>query len=135
MFAGNTTAIASLLFASAYSAQGDISAAAHNLSESIASAALPSAEQKQAITQTIQYALQYGYQFNFPSIRALMVLVTPALLANQADTIPDSFAQVHPLCIFRMHSLCYATCDNLLKESIETPPHVKDSIQKPPNAH
>ena len=56
MFAGNTTAIASLLFVSAYSAQGDISAAAHNLSALIASAALPSAEQKQAITQTIQYA-------------------------------------------------------------------------------
>ena len=114
MFAGNTTAIASLLFVSAYSAQGDISAAAHNLSASIASAALPSAEQKQAITQTIQYALQYGYQQHFPSIPALTVLVTAALLANQADTLPVSFAQLYPLCIFRMHSLCWAISEKLL---------------------
>lgn len=57
--------------------------------------------------------LQYGDQEHFPSIRALTVLVTAALLANQADTLPDSFAQVHPLCIFRMHALCWATCEKL----------------------
>jgi hypothetical protein len=75
---------------------------------------LPSAEQKQAITQTIQYALQYGYQQHFPSIPALTVLVTAALLANQADTLPVSFAQLYPLCIFRMHSLCWAISEKLL---------------------
>ncbi|KAL0044718.1 hypothetical protein WJX82_006758 [Trebouxia sp. C0006] len=60
-------------------------------------AALRSASTQSGLGNTTAIAslLFYGDQEHFPSIRALTVLVTAALLANQADTLPDSFAQAN----------------------------------------
>ena len=94
--AGNTTVLASLLFGSAYLAQGNLALAAQNLSDTILDDALALSKIQQAYKEAIQYA--YEANPDSPSIDAITVLVAAAVISKQAGVLADSFAQVGLRC-------------------------------------
>ncbi|KAL3148691.1 hypothetical protein ABBQ38_014105 [Trebouxia sp. C0009 RCD-2024] len=98
---GNTAVLASLLFQSAFSyvAEGNSTAAAQNLSATVTSAGLPASVQQQAFNEAIQHALQAAAVSVLPgpSNDTIAVLIAAAVATQQADAIPDSFAEVHLL--------------------------------------
>lgn len=101
LLAGNTAVLASLLFQSAFSyvAEGNSTAAAQNLSATVTSAGLPASVQQQAFNEAIQHALQAAAVSVLPgpSNDTIAVLIAAAVATQQADAIPDSFAEVHLL--------------------------------------
>lgn len=106
--AGNTTAIGSLLFGTAYLGPGDPSAVAQNLSEVLRASNLPGETQKEALAQAIQQALvpPSNIQEAFAQVvlpqamqqlvpNAAAALVAAAVTANQVAAVAEGFTMVN----------------------------------------